>query len=103
VLLCKPEVTRRESHFGEFFHGESSLKKPFIPRFFQDRHFATSPKGIMADEQIEKGVPPRDDAPSPADSVKDDEHNFRLLIVANRLPITIKKQPGVISFTEAVC
>ena len=50
----------------------------------------------MAEERIEKEVPSRDEAPSPSDSAKDDEPNFRLLIVANRLPITIKKQPGVI-------
>ena len=49
-------------------------------------------------DHAEKEVPSRDEAPSPADSVKDDDgHNFRLLIVANRLPITIKKQPGVLS------
>ena len=54
-------------------------------------------------EEIEKGIPPRDEAPSPTDSVKDDEHNFRLLIVANRLPITIKKQPSVIALTKTVC
>ena len=45
----------------------------------------------MTDEQVGSEVPPRDDAPSPID----DARNFRLLIVANRLPITIKKQPGV--------
>jgi hypothetical protein len=49
----------------------------------------------MPEEHIENGVPARDEAPSPTESVKDDGHNFRLLIVANRLPITIKKQPGV--------
>jgi len=53
----------------------------------------------MTEGHIE--VPSRDEAPSPADSVKDDEHNFRLLIVANRLPITIKKQLGVASVTES--
>ena len=50
----------------------------------------------MAEERIENEVPSRDEAPSPSDSAKDDEPNFRLLIVANRLPITIKKQSGVI-------
>lgn len=51
----------------------------------------------MTEGNIEKEVPSRDEAPSPTDSVKDDGHNFRLLIVANRLPITIKKQLGVVS------
>ena len=51
----------------------------------------------MAEERIENEVPSRDEAPSPADSGKDDGPNFRLLIVANRLPITIKKQSGVFS------
>lgn len=45
-------------------------------------------------EHIVKDVPAREEAPSPADDGKDGQH-FRLLIVANRLPITIKKQPDV--------
>jgi len=48
-------------------------------------------------QQAVKEIPPRDDAPSPTDSVKDDGQHFRLLIVANRLPITIKKQNDVTS------
>lgn len=55
----------------------------------------------MTEGHIELEVPSRDEAPSPADSVKDDGHNFRLLIVANRLPITIKKQAGVVSVLES--
>jgi hypothetical protein len=54
----------------------------------------------MAEERIENDVPSRDEASSPTDSVKDDGPNFRLLIVANRLPITIKKQSGVISLKQ---
>jgi hypothetical protein len=45
-------------------------------------------------EQTEKDIPAREEAPSPADEGKNGQH-FRLLIVANRLPITIKKQPDV--------
>lgn len=46
----------------------------------------------MTDERIEKDVPSRDEAPSPTEN---DGTNYRLLIVANRLPITIKKQLDV--------
>jgi hypothetical protein len=46
--------------------------------------------------EIEKDVPARDDAGSPTEENGNfDGQHFRLLIVANRLPITIKKQPDV--------
>jgi len=48
-----------------------------------------------AEDSLEPRVPSRDHNSSPADSVKDDEQHFRLLVVANRLPITIRKQPDV--------
>jgi len=48
-----------------------------------------------SEDKVETRVPSRDLNSSPADSVKDDEQHFRLLIVANRLPITIKKRPDV--------
>ena len=51
----------------------------------------------MAPTQIDKDVPSRDEAASPTDSGKDEGPNFRLLIVANRLPITIKKLSDVVS------
>jgi hypothetical protein len=44
---------------------------------------------------MEKEVPAREDAGSPIDENGKDGQHFRLLIVANRLPITIKKQPDV--------
>lgn len=44
------------------------------------------------DSNADTRVPSREHNSSPADSVKDDEQHFRLLIVANRLPITIKKR-----------
>jgi len=44
----------------------------------------------MSEPHIER-VPSRDEAPSPTESVKDEGQNYRLLVVANRLPITIKK------------
>jgi trehalose-6-phosphate synthase len=44
------------------------------------------------DSNVETRVPSREHNSSPADSGKDDEQHFRLLIVANRLPITIKKR-----------
>lgn len=45
----------------------------------------------MTEPHIERAVPSRDEAPSPTESVKEEGQNYRLLIVANRLPITIKK------------
>jgi len=45
--------------------------------------------------EIEKEVPAREDASSPTEENGKDGQHFRLLIVANRLPITIKKQPDV--------
>ena len=44
---------------------------------------------------VEKDVPARDEAASPAEENGKDGQHFRLLIVANRLPITIKRQPDV--------
>jgi hypothetical protein len=49
-------------------------------------------------EHIVKEVPAREEAPSPADDNGKDGQHFRLLIVANRLPITIKKLPDVLPF-----
>jgi hypothetical protein len=49
----------------------------------------------MVDQHVEKDVPPRDEAASPADDEGKDGPSFRLLIVANRLPITINKQADV--------
>ena len=49
----------------------------------------------MAEQHVDKEIPFRDEAPSPADDSGKDGPNFRLLIVANRLPITINKQADV--------
>lgn len=51
--------------------------------------------------EIETEVPAREDAGSPTEDGKDGQH-FRLLIVANRLPITIKKQPDVLPSLKSV-
>ena len=45
----------------------------------------------MTEPHIERAAPLSDEAPSPTESVKDEGQNYRLLVVANRLPITIKK------------
>jgi len=42
-----------------------------------------------------KDVPTREETQSPPTDNGKEEQHFRLLIVANRLPITIKKQPDV--------
>jgi hypothetical protein len=49
----------------------------------------------MTEPHIERASPSRDEAPSPTESLKEEGQNYRLLVVANRLPITIKKQAGV--------
>jgi hypothetical protein len=49
----------------------------------------------MDDQHTDKDIPSRDEAPSPAEDSGKEGPNFRLLIVANRLPITIKKQSDV--------
>jgi hypothetical protein len=45
--------------------------------------------------EMDKDVPVRDEAGTPTEENGKDGQHFRLLIVANRLPITIKKQPDV--------
>jgi hypothetical protein len=57
----------------------------------------------MTENIADKTLPLRDEAPSPTESVKDEGKDWRLLIVANRLPITIKKQPDVSFLNWAMC
>jgi hypothetical protein len=52
-------------------------------------------------EHTVKEVPAREEAQSPADDNGKDGQHFRLLIVANRLPITIKKLPDVLPYRKA--
>ena len=90
------------NHISENISTTFKKVEPAIPA--QLIHFALQPvlsnpqnnllfPQRMNDEHIERD---RDEAPSPTESVKgEDEPNYRLLIVANRLPITIKKQPDV--------